>query len=467
MLFSSPIFFGFFLIYLMAHALVPATRRMALIIVGSTIFYSYWYPFYTWVPFLQIFIAFGGALWVNGAEAAKLRAMRTGLVAALLLLPLAFFKYTNFIAQDVIAPFFGASVPPIDMPLPLGISFVTFTMIAYVVDIHRRQFPVVRSLATVTGYTLYFPQLIAGPILRPKQLIPQLEHPRKWMDGKFILGVAVFSIGLFKKLVIADPLASVVDAVYASTDVLSGWDYILALYGFSAQIYCDFSGYTDMAIGSAMILGVRLPTNFRRPYSAIDLREFWRRWHITLSNWLRDYLYIPLGGSRRGGRARAAVNIIITMALGGLWHGASWNFVIWGIAHGLGISTLHLLKKPTEPSARPPRWRRGLGIFLTFHFVTATWVFFRAPDIATAWRLLSGPFVSGYEGTLAFATTNAFPLLMLAIFLLTHSFDRISHIWFFRKRAHAIVLWSVIALLWVLAIVVSTGSSAKFIYFDF
>src|SRR6185437_9531767 len=206
--------------------------------------------------------------------------------------------------------------------LPLGISFVTFTLTAYVVDVYRGRFRVERNLVKMRGYVLFFPHLIAGPILRPHELLPQLGHLRRALGARFTLGVALFAIGLVKKVIFADTISVLVDHVYHESGVVSGWEYLLAVHGFSMQIYCDFSGYTDMAIGLAYILRIRLPTNFRRPYISSSIVEFWRRWHITLSFWLRDYLYIPLGGNRQG-RSRQMLNLLITMVLGGLWHGAA------------------------------------------------------------------------------------------------------------------------------------------------
>ena len=270
--------------------------------------------------------------------------------------------------------------------LPLGISFMTFTITAYVVDTYRSQYPVEKKLQRLLAYVLFFPHLIAGPILRPNELLPQFSHWTRAIDARFTLGVCLFANGLTKKLVFADIIAGAVDHVYASTaQQLSAWEYLLAIHGFSVQIYCDFSGYTDMAIGTACILGIRLPINFRRPYAAHSIIDFWRRWHITLSSWLRDYLYIPLGGNRNG-EGRRLLNLMTTMVLGGLWHGAAWTFVIWGALHGTALVGVHLLR------ARLARWNivvpAWLGILGTFYFVTFAWVYFRAPDIGTAHRVL-------------------------------------------------------------------------------
>jgi alginate O-acetyltransferase complex protein AlgI len=232
----------------------------------------------------------------------------------------------------------------------------------------------------------FFPHIVAGPIVRANELLPQLRTPR---DPRAVLaGPAVFLIvgGLLKKTVIADELARrVVDPVYSDPGAHSGGEVLLAFYGFAAQIYCDFSGYTDMAIGLALLLGYQLPQNFNRPYLALSLQDFWRRWHMTLSRWLRDYLYIPLGGSRKG-RAKTYRNIMITMLLGGLWHGASWTFALWGGIHGTALSGERFARE-RFPGFRLPAWAAWL---VTFHVVCVAWVFFRAPDLHTAFGVLGG-----------------------------------------------------------------------------
>jgi len=310
---------------------------------------------------------------------------------------------------------------------------------------------------------LFFPHLIAGPILRPHELIPQLKLPRFASRRVLLAALAIFSVGLVKKLVFADQIAIAVDNVYAAPEAASQLEHLLAIYGFSLQIYCDFSGYTDMAIGLAMAIGVRLPNNFNSPYVARSIGEFWRRWHITLSHWLRDYLYIPLGGSRRGPTRQAAA-VMITMTLGGLWHGAAWTFVIWGVCHGIGVAASHAARRLLPAGLRPPGW---LSVLVTFHVVTALWIFFRAPDIATAGAVARGALFGPAADIGAYVEAHAFHLLLLVVFLFAHRFDDHRRIRVFARRSPAALYWPVVALLWVLAIAISTGSSAKFIYFDF
>src|SRR5262249_49204671 len=277
------------------------------------------------------------------------------------------------------------------------------TLTAYVVDVYRGHFKPDTSLKTVTGYVLFFPHLIAGPILRPRELIPQLDSPRPALSPHFTLGCAIFTIGLVKKLVFADQIAALVDRTYAHAGIPGGPEAVLAIYGFSMQIYCDFSGYTAMAIGLGILLGARLPINLRQPYCATSLIDFWRRWHMTLSFWLRDYLYIPLGRNRCG-TLRTYRNIILTMVLGGLWHGASWTFAIWGFLHGIGVSFVHLVRSHagSRPSRLVPGW---LAVLITFHFVTIAWVFFRASNLGQALQMLAAPFLGNWGDAPMFLAT--------------------------------------------------------------
>lgn len=463
MLFSSPAFFVFFAIYFCLHLIVPPRFRTYLIIAGSTIFYSWWRLAYTWIPYALMAIAYFGVRWMEAAGDDRRRKARATIAVSLLFVPLIFFKYTDFVYRDVLGPAFNWQGHLLNLPLPLGVSFVTFTLTAYIVDTYKRRFSEEHSAATVLGYVLFFPHLIAGPILRPNELIPQLEHPRREPWRRFAVPLSIFTIGLVKKLVFADQIADFVDAIYRQNPAtVSAPMALLAMYGFGVQIYCDFSGYTDMAIGLALMLGVKLPNNFLRPYGARSIVDFWRRWHITLSFWLRDYLYIPLGGSREG-RWRRARNIIVTMALGGLWHGASWTFVIWGLFHGVGVAFLHALERVKQ--IRLPQW---VAVVVTFHFVTIGWVFFRAPTTRKALSMLwAACAAGGWNQVPAITTAHLFVVMLIAVFFVTHRFDDHRRIRAAVRYLRAEILWPAIVLLWILAITISQGSSAKFIYFDF
>jgi alginate O-acetyltransferase complex protein AlgI len=464
-LFSEPVFLVFFAGYFLCHCIVSPRHRIYLIIIGSTIFYAWWRVEYVFLPYLLALIAWTGVRFMEAAPTGEGRSLRLKLTIISLFTPLVLCKYGYFVANDWLR--WIPALRPVDvswmkLSLPLGISFITFTLAAYVVDVYRKKFRSDTSLRDLLGYVLFFPHLIAGPILRPNELLPQLGQLRRAIDARFSLGALIFAVGLVKKLVFADTMAAAVDAVYQANAHPSGWEYLLALHAFSLQIYCDFSGYTDMAIGLAYLLRIRLPTNFLRPYGATSLVDFWRRWHITLSFWLRDYLYIPLGGSRRG-PARRILNLLITMVLGGLWHGAAWTFVMWGGLHGLGLAAVHLMRSRLK---RPivPGW---LGCILTFYFVSFAWVYFRAPSISVAHKVLGGIFGASWADFPAFAQQHLFEFLLLALFFLSHRFDRHAYARIAVARVNAGIIWAVVVMLFVLAITVSQGSSAKFIYFDF
>jgi alginate O-acetyltransferase complex protein AlgI len=464
MLFSSPAFFVFFFVYFCCHLLIPPRHRIWLIICGSTIFYAWWKVEYAWLPYALMVVAYGGVEWMERASQPTARRRRAAATIVVLFLPLLVFKYTNFVYRDVVGPLFGWRGVLLHLPLPLGVSFVTFTLTAFVVDTFRRRFPSGQRAPTVLAYVLFFPHLVAGPILRPHDLIPQLDRPRPARMRRLAVPIAIFTLGLVKKLVFADQIAEAIDLVYSSGAPMTAPGALLAIYGFSAQIYCDFSGYTDMAVGLALLLGVRLPNNFLRPYAASSLIEFWRRWHITLSYWLRDYLYIPLGGSR-GGPRKEARNVLITMTLGGLWHGANWTFVVWGVLHGVGVVCAHWFKRRfTQPAVG---LARAAGVLLTFHIVTMLWVFFRAASVSDALRVLAGPFRGSWVGARTYLAENVFVVLLMAVFFAVHRFDDHRRVRAAVRYVRPEILWPALGLLWMIAIAVSQGNSAKFIYFDF
>ncbi|MFO7880294.1 MAG: MBOAT family protein [Bacteroidales bacterium] len=274
--------------------------------------------------------------------------------------------------------------------LPVGISFFTFQTISYTVDVYRRKVKAVNNIIDFGFYVSFFPQLVAGPIVRAADFVPQLYI--KYQLKKEEFGMAIFLIlnGLIKKMLISDFISvNFVDRVFANPDLYSGFENLLSVYGYGLQIYCDFSGYTDIAIGVALLLGFRLPLNFNSPYKAENITDFWRRWHISLSSWLRDYLYIPLGGNRKG-KSRTYINLMITMLLGGLWHGAAWRFVIWGGLHGLGLAVHKLwMEIFGKPKKRRPVWQHFISLFITFNLVNFAWIFFRAKNMDVVGRMLS------------------------------------------------------------------------------
>jgi len=468
MLFNSPVFWLFFAVYVTLHGLCPSRWRLTLLIIGSLVFYGYWNWYYTGLPLALALAAAGLTAWTMRAppEGRRIRLLTS---VAALLLPLLFFKYTNFLWLQVVGPLTSSLGFPgggrlIDLGLPLGISFVTFSLIAYVVDIANGTFPHQPKVKWLLGYTLFFPHIIAGPILRPHELIPQLQKGMPLRRRNVLPGLALFASGMVKKMVFADQLGPVVNAVYAHPSGHTLLEFLLAVYGFSVQIYCDFSGYTDMALGIAEILGVRLPNNFFRPYLARSIIVFWRHWHLTLSYWLRDYVYIPLGGNRDG-QARSARNIIVTMAIGGLWHGANWTFLIWGLMHGVAVALTHLADRKLPRSFRLPRW---LAVLVTFHFVTLLWIFFRAPNLAVAGDIIAGSLGGAAIGNLGtFLSAHLFECCLLVVFFLAHPWDESRRLRVIARKAPKPIVAGVVAAAIAISIAIGVGSSAQFIYFEF
>jgi alginate O-acetyltransferase complex protein AlgI len=398
MLFPTVDFALFFCLVFLGHWVLNHNLRVWkwFMIGASYVFYAWWNPRYVLLLLGVSAIAQVSAIAVVRQPERRRRMWAMGIGVACTIAPLLFFKYYGFFTLNATnaatalgLPF---SPPLLQVVLPVGVSFYTFMAISYVVDVYRRDFDVA-SWTDVLLYLSFFPHLVAGPIVRPGELIPQLDVPRdaRHVDvvgaGWLILG------GLFKKVVIANFLAgAIVDEVFGDP-LRHGWVEIsVAIVAYAVQIYCDFSGYTDIAIGVAKLLGFQFPQNFNRPYSARSVQDFWRRWHMTLSRWLRDYLYIPLGGSRRG-TARTYVNLMVTMLLGGLWHGAAWHFVVWGGLHGVYLAVHHWkndLRARGVLAAVPDRWwATGLQWVTTFVLVCAAWTFFRADSVATAWSMLT------------------------------------------------------------------------------
>ena len=398
MLFPTIDFALFFLVVFLGHWVTNHDRRIwvPFVVVAS-------YVFYAWANWRYVFLLAGvtvisqvGARAVARREDPRGRARAAALGVAATLAPLLYFKYYGFLAVNLtnVATSLGSgwSMPLIEVVLPIGVSFYTFMAIAYVVDVHRRDF-VPTGWGDIFLYLSFFPHLIAGPIVRPAGLIPQFDERRDPRHVDVAGAMWLIMGGLFKKVVIANFLATAIaDPVFGDPGRRSAVDAIAGLVAYAVQIYCDFSGYTDIAIGLARLLGFEFPENFDRPYRARSIREFWRRWHMTLSRWLRDYLYIPLGGNRKGTR-RTYVNVMLTMLLGGLWHGAAWRFVIWGGLHGtyLAVGQWKRGRRAAGILAEPPdtvaaRWAQRLT---TFALVCIGWAFFRADSVAIAWQLLA------------------------------------------------------------------------------
>jgi D-alanyl-lipoteichoic acid acyltransferase DltB (MBOAT superfamily) len=317
---------------------------------------------------------------------------------------LVYFKYTNFFASvffDIINKPFN----PFDIFLPVGISFFTFQSLSYTIDIYRRNIEPVKNISEFAFFVTFFPQMVAGPIVRASEFLPQVRKTPFVSKADFGKAVFLISIGLFKKAVISDYISlNFVDRIFDNPLLYTGLENLFGVYGYALQIYCDFSGYTDMAIGIALMMGYKLPVNFNSPYQSSSITEFWRRWHISLSTWLRDYLYISLGGNRKG-KIRTYFNLLITMLLGGLWHGAALRFVIWGALHGFALAFEKFFQ--TVVNIPKTKLTHIIGVIITFHFVCLCWLFFRADNMTVVSSVLSqifnsfhpevfGEFINGY-----------------------------------------------------------------------
>src|ERR1700742_1018471 len=393
MLFSSYTFLFQFLpavVLAFAAARRHSPRAGILVLAGASLFfYGAWKPIYLVLLLASIGTNFSLGLLMEN----PLRRRSVGMLGVTLNLALlCYFKYTNFIF-DSISALSGAPLPFVNVVLPLGISFFTFQQIAYLVDVMRGA-RVERDILSYTLFVSFFPHLIAGPLVHHAEMIPQFKRGRTGRSAVLAArGLAIFAAGLFKKVVIADNLAQFVSPVFAHLDaggsVAPSWAW-LATLAYTQQIYFDFSGYSDMAVGLALLFGIRLPVNFRSPYKATSIIDFWRRWHITLSRFLRDYLYIPLGGNRLG-EQRRYTNLLATMLLGGLWHGAGWNYLIWGGLHGIYLSLNHLWQSWRGAAAKASSSNHLADIAawaLTFGAVVLAWVFFRAKTASGAWAML-------------------------------------------------------------------------------
>jgi alginate O-acetyltransferase complex protein AlgI len=385
----------FALVFAISWLLARAQKLRILFLLGASYaFYASWN-----FKFVPLIFASSTADWLLGnaiARATEPRARRRWLAAtAVLNLGVLFvFKYLNFgidTARTVLAALgFHPPELALSVVLPIGVSFFTFESMSYVIDVYRGDIEPHESYLEYLAFVAFFPHLVAGPIVRPRDLLPQLAAPARWDDDAANRALFLIALGLLKKVAIGDYLAvNLVDRVFDAPLQFSALECYAGVVGYAIQIYCDFSGYTDIAIGSALLLGVRFPKNFDAPYTAIDPQDFWRRWHISLSTWLRDYLYIPLGGNRQG-PTRTYVNLMATMLLGGLWHGANWTFVVWGGLHGVALAVTRAFSRarPEAPVA-PSGAARAVRIFLTFHFVCATWIFFRADTFRGAMRMFS------------------------------------------------------------------------------
>lgn len=478
MVFNSYTFVAFFILILFLHNLPLSwqTKKVNLL-VASYIFYAAWNPPFILLLWLSTVVDFfvGRALYTQENQHKKRLLLVISLIGNLGML--CFFKYGTFLLDNFVslsnAVGFDFHPAEPNIILPAGISFYTFTTLCYTIDMYKKRSEPVKSMLDFSLFVTFFPHLVAGPIVRPPQLVPQFETERKASRKQMMDGLLLLTLGLFMKVVLADSMLSdTADAVFDSQDKLPMLDAWTGVFAFSGQIFLDFAGYSTCAIGVALCLGFVLPQNFNYPYAAIGFSDFWKRWHITLSSWLRDYLYIPLGGNRHG-KLRTYFALMMTMLLGGLWHGANWTFVAWGGLHGIYLWVEKYYKdrkgidNPKGIVDENSQWVGFLYAFLTFMLVNITWVFFRSETFEKSWRLLCA--MSGYaNGDKALLTTLA--ILKVAIIIPLILFFH----WIMRNTKVLDVAykisWVWVTLVWsfmLLAIIFAQESGSSFIYFQF
>jgi len=380
MIFNSGIFLLLFIFFIIIYALIHKNRLSVVlfVIAFSCLFYYKSSGWYLWILVFTTFTDYGFAIIISKTQKLLYKRLYLFLAISVSMGILFYFKYTNFFLLNFYE-IAGKNFQPLDIFLPIGISFYTFQSVSYVLDVYWKKLEPTRDILDYAFFLTYFPQLVAGPIVKANLFLPQLKKPITIKEEDVYAGLWLIMIGLFKKTIIADYISQYNDLVFANPSQYSGFENLMAVYGYTLQIYCDFSGYSDMAIGLGKMMGWDLGVNFNFPYRATNITDFWRRWHISLSSWLRDYLYIPLGGNKKG-KTRTYINSFITMLLGGLWHGASWEFVFWGAWHGIGLAIHKSTKSVLDkiPNKLPTN---AISWFLTFHFVVFLWIFFRANDL--------------------------------------------------------------------------------------
>jgi alginate O-acetyltransferase complex protein AlgI len=474
MLFTSGKYYVFLALVFFAYWLLATRRRVPVLflLVASYYFYALWNPKFLVLVFLISTIDFLTGFGIGGNRSRLARKLLLTISILADVGTLFTFKYFNFFSVSL-TDFFSRvgwhAAPYVinNLILPLGLSFITFRSLSYVIDVYRGTIEPTRRYFDYLAFVAFFPTVIAGPIVRASDLLPQFRTRPALTSEAGTRAISLIMLGLVKKIAIADFLGNnLVDRVFDQPQLYSSLETLAAIYAYALQIYCDFSGYSDVAIGSALLLGFKLPINFNSPYHACDLRDFWRRWHITFSNWLFAYVYVSIGGLRKR-RFNLYRNLFLTFLIGGLWHGAAWTFVIWGGLHGLGLSLNHYwesLRKRWKVKRRQQWWSKAIAIFITFHFVCLTWVVFRAESLAQAREVLKR------LAAMQFAAGNlAAPILVvLAVGYLSHWFpkglaERVSDLWaWLPSPAQAAIILGVAFGLYYIS-----GAEMQFIYGNF
>ena len=475
MTFNSLTFLIFLGIFLACYFATRGNVRLWVCLIGSYVFYGWWdYRFLSLIV-ISTLIDYTVGLLLGRTDNPTTRKLQLTISLCSNLGLLGFFKYFNFFIESFhhVAQTLGlgGSVSTLNIILPVGISFYTFQTMSYGIDVYRRQIPVEQSLLRFATFVAFFPQLVAGPIVRASDFIPQLytDHPFEW--DRALSGTGLVLAGYFKKVVVADGIALVVDRVFAEPSAHTSLGLMVGVVLYAFQIYCDFSGYSDIAIGLARVMGFDFPENFRTPYVARSFSEFWQRWHISLSSWLRDYLYIPLGGSRLG-TFMTYRNLLLTMLLGGLWHGADWKFVIWGGLHGLYLVLQRLLgdgwQRLRKAVHLPDLMNDWLQMGLVFFLTCVAWISFRANTLADACDIFAR--IASFDDLSLMTIRNrilvAKSIFVIALLLVAEAVHRRKplNLWLLRSPVFCVVSFAVI--LWLIALFGVFGSN-QFIYFQF
>jgi D-alanyl-lipoteichoic acid acyltransferase DltB (MBOAT superfamily) len=470
LLFNSCTFVTFLVVVTIAYFLMPPRSRWALMLVASCAFYMFFVPVYILILLVTIGIDYLAGIWIEDSRSPRVK--RTLLVASAssVCISLFIFKYFNFFNANLgvlaAALHWNYPIKALRIVLPIGLSFHTFQSLSYVIEVYRGRQKAERHLGIYALYVMYFPQLVAGPIERPQHLLHQFHEPQPFSASRLWDGLSLALWGLFKKVVVADALAIYVGAVYPSHRYQSGASLLLATYFFAIQIYCDFSGYSDIARGVSRIYGVELMRNFNTPYFATTISEFWSRWHISLSTWFRDYVYIPLGGNRVS-VSRNVFNLFVVFLLSGFWHGANWTFIVWGALHAIYLIGERLLgRSPAEQRlSRPERASSLLRGLLTFHLVLVGWIFFRASDVTSAFHILGK--VAVPRGPLLWDAILIQSALGIAVVAFVDFFTGPSNYWDNVRRS-SLALRFAYSLTMLFAIVLfGIEQGAQFIYFQF
>jgi D-alanyl-lipoteichoic acid acyltransferase DltB (MBOAT superfamily) len=471
MVFLAVVFFAYWLLATLRRRRVPVLFILAV----SYYFYALWDPKALVILFAISTVDFLTARFIAASQSQRRRKLLLWLSILTDIGALAVFKYFNFFSVSLAETMnkFGMKTTPLVLQIiaPLGLSFITFRSLSYVIDVYRKAMPPTDRYIDYLAFVAFFPTVIAGPVVRAKELLPQFQERAQLTSEDGGRAIFLIVLGLIKKIAIANFLSdNLVGRVFEQPQLYSSVETLAAVYGFALQIYCDFSGYSDIAIGSALLLGFKLPINFNSPYRAVSLPDFWKRWHITLSNWLTDYVYFSIGGLRKR-PFNLYRNVVLTMLIGGLWHGAAWAFIIWGGLHGLGLAVNRWWENRRRRLKHKPRqewWVKALCVVATFHFVCLTWIFFwvglRSASLSQAWEIVKRiAALQPGAGNLATPVLTVLAIGYLSHWLPKDAFDRVRNGWnWLPSPVQAALIVTIAVGLYYLS-----GTEAQFIYGNF